>query len=99
MESPLWFMCQKAGHLTRMLNCEFSLPLCDLCFMCCYVGSSVTVLCFQIAISIYISRLMVVSVEAKKKQHARSSSALRDHYSEFTWMAALKFKNTVAKPL
>ena len=38
------------------------------------------------------SRLTVVSREAKKKQHARASSGLRDHYSElFTWMAALKF--------
>ena len=39
-----------------------------------------------------ISRLTVVSREAKKKQHARASSGLRDHYSElFTRMAALKF--------
>ena len=38
------------------------------------------------------SRLTVVSREAKKKQHARASSGLRDHYSElFTRMAALKF--------
>ena len=38
------------------------------------------------------SRLTVVSREAKKKQHARASSGLRDHYSElFTQMAALKF--------
>ena len=38
------------------------------------------------------SRLTVVSREAKKKQHARESSRLRDHYSElFTRMAALKF--------
>ena len=28
------------------------------------------------------SRLTVVSHEAKKKQHARASSGLRDHYSE-----------------
>ena len=42
---------------------------------------------------------MVVSREAKKKQHAFASSGLRDHYSElFTQMAALKFKNTVTKP-
>ena len=35
---------------------------------------------------------MVVSHEAKKKQHARASSGLRDHYSElFTQMTALKF--------
>ena len=41
---------------------------------------------------IYISRLTVVSREAKKKQHARTSSGPRDHYSElFTRMAALKF--------
>ena len=39
-----------------------------------------------------ISRLTVVSREAKKKQHACASSGPRDHYSElFTWMAALKF--------
>ena len=40
----------------------------------------------------YVSRLTVVSREAKKKQHACASSGLRDHYSElFTRMAALKF--------
>ena len=39
-----------------------------------------------------LSRLTVVSREAKKKQHAHASSGLRDHYSElFTRMAALKF--------
>ena len=39
------------------------------------------------------SRLTVVSREAKKKQHARASSGLRDHYSElFTRMAALILK-------
>ena len=39
-----------------------------------------------------LSRLTVVSREAKKKQHACASSGLRDHYSElFTRMAALKF--------
>ena len=38
------------------------------------------------------SRLTVVSREAKKKQHARTSSGPRDHYSKlFTRMAALKF--------
>ena len=37
----------------------------------------------------HTSRLTVVSREAKKKQHACTSSGLRDHYSElFTWMAA-----------
>ena len=42
-------------------------------------------------ISRYVSRLTVVSREAKK-QHARVSSGPRDHYSElFTRMAALKF--------
>ena len=42
---------------------------------------------------------MVVSREAKKKQHAPTSSGLRDHYSElFTQMAALKFENTVTQP-
>ena len=46
-----------------------------------------------------ISRLTVVSREAKKKQHARASSGLRDHYSElFTRMAALKFENAVTQP-
>ena len=39
-----------------------------------------------------LSRLTVVSREAKKKQHAHASSGLRNHYSElFTRMAALKF--------
>ena len=39
-----------------------------------------------------LSRLTVVSLEAKKKQHACASSGPRDHYSElFTRMAALKF--------
>ena len=39
-----------------------------------------------------LSRLTVVSREAKKKQHACASSGPRDHYSElFTRMAALKF--------
>ena len=43
-----------------------------------------------------ISRLMVVSYEANKKQHARASFGLHDHYSElFTRMAALKFENAV----
>ena len=41
---------------------------------------------------VHVSRLTVVSREAKKKQHACASSGPRDHYSElFTWMAALKF--------
>ena len=40
----------------------------------------------------YVSRLTVVSREAKKKQYACASSGPRDHYSElFTRMAALKF--------
>ena len=40
----------------------------------------------------YVSRLTVVSREAKKKQHACASSGPRDHYSElFTRMAALNF--------
>ena len=40
----------------------------------------------------FVSRLTVVSREAKKKQHACASSGPRDHYSElFTRMAALKF--------
>ena len=48
----------------------------------------------------YVSRLIVVSGEAKKKQHARESSSLRDHYSElFTWMAAIKFENAITQPL
>ena len=46
-----------------------------------------------------ISRFTVVSREAKKKQHAHASTGLPDHYSElFTWMAALKFENTVTQP-
>ena len=40
----------------------------------------------------FVSKLMVVSREAKKKQHARGSSGLHDHYSElFTQMEAPKF--------
>ena len=40
---------------------------------------------------VVISRLTIVSREAKKKQHACASSGPRDHYSElFTRMAALK---------
>ena len=43
---------------------------------------------------------MIVSCEAKKKQHARVSSGQRDHYSElFTQMAVLKFENAVTQPL
>ena len=39
-----------------------------------------------------VSRLTVVSREAKKKQHVCASSGPCDHYSElFTRMAALKF--------
>ena len=39
-----------------------------------------------------LSRQVVVSREAMKKQHACLSSGLHDHYSElFTWIAALKF--------
>ena len=46
-----------------------------------------------------LSRLTVVSHEAKKKQHARASSGLCDHYSElFTRMASLKFENAVTQP-
>ena len=41
-----------------------------------------------------------MSREAKKKQHARASSGLRDHYSELlTWMAALKLVSAVTQPL
>ena len=56
-----------------------------------------SILCSRIRIvlsllSLFISRLTVVSCEAKKKQHACASSGPRDNYSElFTWMAALKF--------
>ena len=43
-------------------------------------------------VTLDLSRLTVVSREAKKKQHACASSGPHDHYSElFTWMAALKF--------
>ena len=46
----------------------------------------------QMCMNFMISRLTVVSREAKKKQHACASSGPRDHYSElFTRMAALKF--------
>ena len=46
------------------------------------------------------SRLMVLSCEAKKKQHARVSSGQRYQYGElFTQMAALKFENAVTQPL
>ena len=46
----------------------------------------------HLKICMELSRLTVVSREAKKKQHARASSGLRDHYSElFTRMAAFKF--------
>ena len=42
--------------------------------------------------TVQLSRLTVVSREAKKKQHACAYSGPRDHYSElFTRMAALKF--------
>ena len=49
--------------------------------------------CITIVVENFLpSRLTVVSREAMKKQHARASSGLRDHYSElFTRMAALKF--------
>ena len=46
----------------------------------------------------YESRLIVVSDEAKKKQHACTFSGLRNYYYElFTSMVALKFVNTVTK--
>ena len=42
---------------------------------------------------------MVVSHEAKKKQHAHTSSGIHDHFNElFTRMAALKFENAVTQP-
>ena len=48
----------------------------------------------------HLSRLMVVSHEVKKKQHARESSDLCNHYSElFTRMAALKFENAITQLL
>ena len=47
-----------------------------------------------------ISRLAVVSREAKKKQQARAYSGQCDHYSElFTRMDGLNFYNAVAQPL
>ena len=47
-----------------------------------------------------ISRLIVVSREAKKKQHARTSSGLHYQYNElFTRMAALKLLNAITQPL
>ena len=43
-------------------------------------------------VKLAISRLTVVSREAKKKQHTCASSGQCDHYSElFTRMAALNF--------
>ena len=45
------------------------------------------------------SRLMVVSHEANKKEHACMFSGPYDHYSELlTRMAALKFENAVSQP-
>ena len=54
------------------------------------------VTCTHIHIYIYtyihISRWVVVSCEAKKKQHAWASSGQCNHYSElFTWMVGLNF--------
>ena len=47
-----------------------------------------------------LSRLMVVSCEAKKKQHAHASFGQHNHYSKlFTRMAALKFENAVTQSL
>ena len=46
------------------------------------------------------SRRVVVSREAKKKQHARTLSGLRDNYSKlFKQITALNFKNAIAQPL
>ena len=45
---------------------------------------------------------MVVSNEAKKKQHACAYSGLHYHYCNselFTWIAALNFKNPITQPL
>ena len=68
-----------AGLLTSM-NCSQVLPY------------KVIAEILYVIWSCYISRLTVVSREAKKKQHACASSGPRDHYSElFTRMAALKF--------
>ena len=59
-----------------------------------------TTYCNNVILYISPSRLTVVSHKAKKKQHARTSSGLYDHYSElFTQMAALKFENTVTQLL
>ena len=53
---------------------------------------AIYIIYIYIYIYIYISRLTVVSREAKKKQHACAFSGPRDHYSElFTRMAALNF--------
>ena len=55
---------------------------------------------FQLIAISYISRLTVVSREAKKKQHACVSSGPCDHYCElFTRMAALKFESAVTQLL
>ena len=47
-----------------------------------------------------LSRRVVVSREAKKKQQARAYSGQCDHYSElYTQMVGLNFYNAVAQPL
>ena len=57
-----------------------------------FVSLTFVDICLCGLINIQLSRLTVVSREAKKKQHACASSGPRDHYSElFTQMAALKF--------
>ena len=46
-----------------------------------------------------VSRLTVVSREAKKKQHAREPPGPHDHHSEpSTQMAAPKFENAITQP-
>ena len=71
--------------------------------MCLVVFSMLSlgrILISDLVANLLMSRLTVVSREAKKKQHACTSSGARDHYSElFTRMAALKLQNAVNQPL
>ena len=77
------------------IKCVYVFRYClyvDVCvYVCTYVCMYVCMYAWPPP-NIQISRLTVVSREAKKKQHACASSGPRDHYSElFTRMAALKF--------
>ena len=92
------FLMDNACTLTSYCNVinltthciSYVILLSNIDVLCSYVASYNYITTLQLAS--YISRLTVVSREAKKKQHACASSGPRDHYSElFTRMAALKF--------